>query len=209
MTDSRYEDEIADDLIRAYSKIRFWRIGDVDLRLLFFAQYADRDNNTVSTQKALDSEPLSSDAETEYTFEVNPWLNYRFGKSYFDFGVLVEFSTTRMENTAPRWNGAMGATQNGVLRNSYPSESGFSPSWESYSRGRYNFFATGFEASTGINLTGRFTALASLTLLRKYSFIKKEYGTSEIPAGSKEYVFKVTHRRDDYKNETWMTGSVA
>ena len=208
ITDSRYEDEIADDLIRAYSKIRFWKIGDADLGLLFFLQYADRDKNTVSVKKDLDSEPLSSDAENEYTIEVNPWLNYRFGKSYFDFGVLLELSTTRMENSSPRWNGSMGATQNGVLRNSSPSVSGFSPSWESFSRGRYTFFATGFEGSTAINIAGRVSAVASVLLLRKYSFITKEYGSSEIPAGGKEYVFNGSHTRHDYKNETWMTGSV-
>jgi len=62
VTDSRYEDEIADDLIRAYSKIRFWKIGEADAGILFFLQYADRDNNTVSTNSDVESEPLSSDA---------------------------------------------------------------------------------------------------------------------------------------------------
>jgi len=207
-TDSRYEDEIADDLLRAYSKVRFWKIGDADMGLLFFLQYADRDNNTVSTNRDLDSEPLSSDSENEYTIEVNPWLNYKFGKSYFDFGLLLELSTTGMENTAPRWNSSMGATENGVIRNSSPYEGGFTPSWESFSQGSNTFFATGFEASTSINIAGRFSALASVLLLRKYSFITKEYGSSDVPAGSQEYVFTATHTRDDYKNETWMTGSI-
>ena len=208
LTDSRYEDEIADDMIRAYSKIRFWKIGDADVGMLFFLQYSDRDNNTVSTSDDLDSEPLRSDAENEYTIEINPWLNYRFGKSYFDFGLLFELSTAGMENSSPRWNGSIGATQNGVIRNSSPSESGFSPSWETFSRGRTTFFATGFEASTAINISGRFSALASLLLLRKYSFITKEYGSSDIPSGGREYVFNASHTRHDYKNETWMTGSV-
>jgi hypothetical protein len=208
LTDYRYEDEIANDLIRAYSKVRFWKLGDVDMGLLFFLQYADRDNNTVSTDKGLESDPLSSDSENEYTLEVNPWLNYRYGKSYFDFGLLFELSTTGMENTSPRWNGAVGATQKGVVRNSSPYESGFTPSWETFSRGRNTFFAVGFEASMGINLSGRFSALGSLLLLRKYSFITKEYGSSGIPAGSSEYVFNASHTRHDYKNETWMTGSI-
>lgn len=208
ITDDRYEDEIADDLIRAYSKIRFWKIGDADVGLLFFLQYADRDNNTVSTVDEADSEPLSSDSENEYTIEVNPWLNYKFGKSYFDFGLLLEYSLTFMENTAPRWNGAIGAIENGVIRNSYPYESGFSPSWESFSQGSYSFFATGFEASTAINITGRFYTLGTLLILRKYSFISKEYGNSEIADGSNKYEFTATHTRSDYKNETWMTGSV-
>jgi hypothetical protein len=203
ITDERYEDEIADDLIRAYSKIRFWKIGDADLGLLFFLQYADRDNNTVSTNTDLESDPLSSDSENEYTIEVNPWLNYKFGKSYFDFGLLLEYSLTFMENTAPRWNGAIGASENGVIRNSSPSERGFSTSWESFSKGTNSFFATGFEA-----ISGRFFALGSLLLLRKYSFITKEYGRSDIPDGGNEYVFTASHTRDDYKNETWMTGSI-
>jgi hypothetical protein len=208
ITDSRYEDAIANDLVRAYSKIRFWRLGSVDLGLLFFLQYADRDNSSVSTERSVDSEPLSNDAENEYTLEVNPWLTYKFGKSYFDFGLLCEFSTTGMENTSPRWNGAVGATQNGVIRNSSPYESGFSPSWETFSRGRNTFVSVGMEASTSINISGRFSALASLLLLRKYSFIKKEYGTSDIPSGSSDYVFNPSYTRHDYKNETWMTGAI-
>jgi hypothetical protein len=208
ITDDRYEDEIADDMIRAYSKIPFWKIGDADLGLLFFLQYADRDYNTVSKNRDLNSDPLSSDSENEYTIEVNPWLNYKFGKSYFDFGLLCEFSTTGMENTSPRWNGSMGATEKGVIRNSSPYEGGFTPSWESFSKGSNTFFATGFEASTSINITGRFSALASVLLLRKYSFINKEYGSSDVPDGGNKYVFTPTHNRDDYKNETWMTGSI-
>jgi hypothetical protein len=173
-----------------------------------FFQYADRDNNTVSTTKDADSEPLSSDSENEYKIEVNPWLNYKFGKSYFDFGLLLEYSLTFMENTAPRWNGAIGALENGVIRNSYAWERGFSPSWESFSQGTYNYFATGFEASTAINISGRFFALGSLLLLKKYSYITKEYGSSEIPEGGNKYQFTASHTRADYKNETWMTGSV-
>ena len=208
ITDDRYEDQIADDLFRAYSKITFWKIGDADLGLLFFLQYADRDYNTVSKNKDLNSDPLNSDAENEYTIEVNPWLNYKFGKSYFDFGILMELSTSTMENTSPRWNSTMGATENGVIRNSSPYESGFTPSWESFSQGSNTFFATGFEASTSINISGRFSALASILLLRKYSFIGKDYGSSNIPDGGKEYAFTPTHTRDDYKNETWMAGYI-
>ncbi|MBN1397214.1 MAG: hypothetical protein JXA06_04195 [Bacteroidetes bacterium] len=208
ITDPRYEDEIANDMIRAYSKIRFWKIGDVDMGLLFFVQYADHETNTISTNRDSDSEPLSSDLENEVTIEINPWLNYKFGKSYFDFGILCEFSYTTMENVSPRWNNATGATQKDVVRNSSPYDGGFSPSWESYSQGNYFFFATGVEASMSINLTGRLSALGSLLLMRKYSFITKEYGRSEIAAGSSSYGFNVSHTRDDYKNETWMTGSI-
>jgi hypothetical protein len=208
ITDPRYEDEIANDLIRAYSKIRFWDLGDLDIGVLFFAQYADRDNNTVSKNTDIDSEPLSSDAENEYTIEVNPWLNYTLGKSYFDFGVLFELSHTVMRNTSPRWNGVVGATQNGILRNSSAYDVGFSPSWETFSRGEYTFFAIGCEADASINISGRFSALATLLVLRKYSYITKEYGASVIPAGAGDFVFQANATRNDFKNETWMTGSI-
>ena len=50
--------------------------------------------------------------------------------------------------------------------------------------------------------------LARLTILKKYTFISKDYGKSEIPEGENIYVFHQTHERNDYKNETWMTGSI-
>jgi hypothetical protein len=206
-TDSRYEDEIKDNLIRAYSKIRFWKFGDLDLGFLFFAQYGSYKENTVSTNRQLESEALSTDAKTEYTIETNPWLNFKFDKGTFDMGILFELSYTSMKNTAPRWNGALGITQKDVVRNSY-AYNDWSPSWESFSQGSYLFLATGAEAIADINIYGRLSAIASLTLLRKYSFITKEYGDSEIPQGSSEYVFNKSHTRNDYKNETWMTGSI-
>jgi hypothetical protein len=208
ITDGRYQDKIANDLVRAYSKVRFWKFGDLDMGLLFFLQYANRDKYTVSSNKDLDSDPLSTDAENEYTIEVNPWFNYKIGKSYFDFGLLCELSYDGMKNTSPRWNSAMGATQRDVIRNSSPYDMGFSPSWETFSQGHYFFIETGIEASTSINLSGRFSALGSLILIRKYSFITKEYGSSEIPAGYNKYNFVQSYTRDDYKNETWMTGSI-
>jgi hypothetical protein len=114
-----------------------------------------------------------------------------------------------MENTeSTRWNPVIGANQKGVIRSSYPDDNGFSPSWETFSQGNYIFFATGIEAGTSINISGRFSALGTLLFLRKYSFVTKEYGDSEIPAGSSTYTFRKSSTRDDYKNETWMTGSV-
>lgn len=207
-TDSRYQDAIANDLIRAYSKIRLWKFGDAEAGLLFFLQYADRDNSIVSSEQSVDTEPLSNDAENEYTLEINPWVNYRFGKSYFDFGLLCELSTVGMENTSPRWNGVAGATQYGVIMDSSPYTDGFSPSWETFSRGRNTALSFGIEASSAINISGRFSALASLLLLRKFSFIRKDYGSSTITGGSSGYVFNPSSTRHDYKNETWMTGSI-
>lgn len=209
ITDNQHEYEIANDLIRAYSKVRFWQFGDLDVGLLFFLQYANRDKNWVSSNRTAESDPLTTDAENEYTIELNPWLNYKFGKSYFDFGLLFEFSYTGLKNTeSTRWNSAIGANQKDVIRDSYPYENDFSPSWETFSQGNNTFFATGFEANTSINISGRFSALGSLLILRKYSFITKEYGQSEIPAGGTQFVFQKSHTRDDYKNETWMTGFI-
>jgi len=45
-------------------------------------------------------------------------------------------------------------------------------------------------------------------MLRKYSFITKEYGSSEIPIGGSNYGFVTSHTRHDNKTETWMTGSI-
>ncbi|NLT51359.1 MAG: hypothetical protein GXX85_10620 [Ignavibacteria bacterium] len=208
ITDSRYENEIDIDLIRAYSKIRFWKFGDLDMGLLFFGQYASHNENRVSTNKELESDPLRTDAQNEYTIEINPWLNYKFDKNNFDLGVLFEASYTTMKNVSPRWNSSLGANQQDVIRNSSPSDDGFSPSWETFSQGNYFFLATGFEAYSSINIYGRLNLLTTLTLLRKYSFITKEYGQSVIPAGGSSYEFQRSHKRDDYKNETWMTGSI-
>jgi len=42
----------------------------------------------------------------------------------------------------------------------------------------------------------------------KYSFITKEYGYSEIPAGGASMYLIKRHTRDDYTTETWMTGVI-
>jgi hypothetical protein len=45
-------------------------------------------------------------------------------------------------------------------------------------------------------------------MLRKYSFITKEYGSSSVPAGGTQYVFNKSFTRNDSKTETWMAGSI-
>ncbi len=207
-TDSRYEDESDIEFIRAYSKVRFWQLNNLDLGILFFLQYGKDYNNSISTNRSINSDPLSSDQIREFIVEVNPWLNYKLQNGYFDVGLLFEISYTSMRNIAPRWNSSLGVTEKEVIRNSSPYEYGFSPSWESFSQGRNVFFATGIEAASSINIIGRFSTLATLLILKKYSFITKEYGQSAIPSYGGNYNFQRSHQRDDFKNETWITGSI-
>ena len=207
INDPRYENEIDNQFIRAYSKVRFWKFNDLDLGVLFFAQYSDNDKRVVSSNKNIDSEPLRNDGENSFIIETNPFLNFKFEHGYFDIGVLCELSYASLANTESRWNGAMGADEKDVIRNSSAYDD-WSPSWETFSQGSNMFFATGFEAYSSINVYGRLSLLSSLTLLRKYTSIDKEYGRSEIPAGGNSYVFNNSHTRNDFKNETWMTGSI-
>jgi hypothetical protein len=48
----------------------------------------------------------------------------------------------------------------------------------------------------------------SLTLLKKYTNVRKVYGESHVPEDGGIYEFDKTHIRNDNRNETWMTGSV-
>jgi hypothetical protein len=47
-----------------------------------------------------------------------------------------------------------------------------------------------------------------LTILRKNTWTTKVYGQSEIPGGGSSFEFRQTHERENYRNETWMTGAV-
>jgi hypothetical protein len=137
----------------------------------------------------------------------NPFMNYEFPGGHLDFGLLCELSRTGYENTETRWNGVSGADQSDVLWSTTPYE-GWSPSWESFSRGSDWFLANGFEADAAIPVYRRTATLLRLTVLRKLSWITKDYGQSEIPAGGNSFEFRETHERNNYKNETWMTGMI-
>jgi hypothetical protein len=156
--------------------------------------------------KLSESEPTSEQKEKEYIIETNPFLNFRTGRGYLDFGLLLELSRIGMENTQTRWNGVSQSLQSNVLWSTSPYQ-GWSPSWESYSKGSSWFFATGFEAYSSISVYKRLALLTRLTVLRKFTRVEKTYGTSEIPTGGTSYEFQQTHLRNDSKNETWMTGS--
>ena len=139
--------------------------------------------------------------------ETNPFLNYGFKGGYLDCGVLLELSRTGMRNSSTRWNGVSKSDQKDVLWSTAPSM-GWSSSWESFSKGKEWFFATGWEANASIALYRRLAALLRVTTLRKYTWTEKLYGQTEIPEGGKSFAFQQTHRRNNFSNETWMTGSV-
>jgi hypothetical protein len=203
--DRHWKDRKTTNLIRGYSKIRYWRIGNLDVGTLFFLQYDT--NYKTEINKITESEPTSMESEKEFIIETNPFLNYRTSKGYLDFGLLVEYSRTGLKNTQTRWNSVSGSDQVDVLWSTTPYY-GWSPSWENFSKGNSWFFATGFEAYSSINIYKRLALQSRLMLLRKFTYTEKEYGNSEIPDGGDSYVFSATHWRNDSKNETWMTGSI-
>jgi len=112
-----------------------------------------------------------------------------------------------MKNTYTQWNPNTRSDQKNVLWTTSPY-AGWSQYWENFSRGNVLFFATGFESYSSIGISKNLSILARLTILKKYSFIRKDYGISEIPEGGNAFTFDQTHERNDFKNETWMTGSI-
>jgi len=205
LADPFWKDRRESDLIRAYSKVRFWQIGNLDAGLLFFLQHDSY--NTTPVNKINESDPSSLESEKEYVIETNPFLNYKFKGGYLDFGLLLELSYTDMANTSERWNSVSHSEQPDVLWNTSPY-TGWSQSWEKFSKGNRWFFATGFEAYSSVGIHKRLSLLLRLLVLRKYTFTEKLYGESKIPGGGNSYQFYQSHRRDDYRNETWMTGSI-
>jgi len=203
--DERWQDRKTDSFLRGYSKINFWKVGLADAGILFFLQYGS--HNLSEINKLVASESDSRESANEFIIETNPFLNYRFHGGYFDIGLLLEYSRTGLRNTRNRWNSVSGSDQPDVLWSTEPYN-GWSTSWESFSKGSKWFFATGLEADTSIGLYRRLSALLRLTLIRKYTRTEKLYGQSEIPDGGNSFGFRQTHQRNNYKNETWMTGAV-
>jgi len=203
--DDVWNDRKLSKLIRAYSKVRFYQIGQADLGMLFFLQ-----RNTYSktrVNKVSESDPDREEHEGQFILETNPWMNYKADWGYFDFGFLLELSRTGMKNTQTRWNGVSHADQPDVLWSTTPYH-GWSTDWENFSKGHNWFFATGFEAGTSVNVYRRLALQTTLTVLKKFTRAKKVYGTSEIPSGGSSYEFNQTHVRNDSRNEAWMTGAV-
>jgi|GEM_PF-1119083 len=201
--DEQWKDRTNNNLIRGYDKVTFMRFGDLDLGMLFFLQRSGRTKSEVN--RLVESESNSKESEREYIIETNPFANYVTKKGYFDFGLLIELSRTGMKNTRTRWNSVSRSDQTDVLWSTSPYV-GWSPTWENFSSGRNWFFATGFEANSSVNVYKRLSIQTRLLVLRKYTWIQKIYGSSEIPSGGNSYEFFESHRRNDAKTETWMTG---
>jgi hypothetical protein len=185
--------------------VRFWQFGQLDLGVLLLLQYDKY--STTQVNKLAESEPTSIEGGKEYIIETNPWLNFKYGRGYLDFGLLLELSRTGMKNVQERWNSASGSIQPDVLWSTTPYN-GWTPSWENFSKGDQWFFATGFEAYSSIDIYKRLALLSRLTVLRKFTSLEKIYGTSAIPPGGVSYEFQQTHVRNDSKNEAWMTGEI-
>ncbi|MCG8696430.1 MAG: hypothetical protein MI922_00130 [Bacteroidales bacterium] len=193
------------DLIRVYSKARYLQKGNLDAGLLYFVQFSKHSDYSINRHEHNDRR--AEDRTTEYILEVNPWFNYKFDKGYIDFGLLLEGSFTRLKNTSARWNSETGTEDQYVYDNSTPYY-GWSTSWENFSKGYNTFFATGCETSTSISIYKRFSAMATITLLKKYSWKRKKYGSSSISPGSTNFEFDETHKRKLNKDETWITGGI-
>jgi hypothetical protein len=194
-----------EQFFRAYSKVRFFELGNLGAGILFFGQYGKNDRFDVN--RLSESEPNSQEIVHNYIVETNPFLNFKFEKGYIDFGLLLEEEYSPLKNIHTAWNESTGGEEQNVLWDSSPYE-GWSTSWESFSKGHELFFATGGETYTSINIYKRFSMQGGLTLLRKYTNLKKVYGNSNVPDGGGNFEFTKTHIRKDHRNETWMTGSL-
>ena len=190
--------------MRVHSKVRFRRYGNLDLGILFFLQHAEY--STKKVNKITESDPGSLQDAKEFVIETNPFFNYKFNGGYTDFGLLLELSRTGRRNTSTRWNSASKSDQTNVLWSTSPYYD-WSPYWEDFSQGYDLFFATGFESHSSIAVYKRTSFLVTLTILKKYTLVKQEYGESKIPDGGGSFEFYETHERRNHKNETWMTGS--
>jgi hypothetical protein len=203
--DEQWMDRKTSKLLRGYSKVRFYTVRGMDLGLLFFLQIDSATQARVN--KLVESDPTSSENAGGFALEANPFFNYHYGRGYLDFGLLLEVSRTGMRNTRTRWNSVSGADEKDVLWSTSPYM-GWSPYWEDFSKGSTWFFATGFEAYSSTGIYRRLSLQTKLTVLRKYTYTTKVYGESVIPDGGSSYEFVESHERNDYRNETWMTGSI-
>ncbi len=191
--------------IRTYSKVRFLQIGNLGAGILFFGQYGK--NASYSVNRTSEGDPNSQEISNQFIIETNPFFNFKFDKGYIDFGLLLEGEYAPMKNIRNTWNTSTEAEESGVLWDSSPYE-GWSTTWENFSKGHDMFFATGGETYSSINIYKRLSMQAGLTLLKKFSAIRKVYGDSYVPEGGGSFEFNRTHIRKDRKNETWMTGTM-
>jgi hypothetical protein len=203
-SDPYWKDRKTGRLLRGYTKARFYRRGDLDAGMLFLMEL-DSDAS-LRLNKLTTSEADSRQGSGGFVLETNPWFNYAMKPGYIDFGLLCELGRSGLKNTEARWNDASHSEQRDVIWSTQPYPD-WSPYWETFSKGRTWFMATGFEADASIEVHNGWSALMRTTILRKYTRTRKLYGNSEIPSGGTSFEFFQTHRRDDYRNEMWMTGA--
>lgn len=192
------------NFIRGYSKVRYIKSDNLSAGLLYFGQYSRDESYRVN--RISEGEPNYQDIINQYIIETNPWFNLKFDKGYLDFGLLLEVEYSAMKNIRNAWNETTGGEESDVIRNSTPYQ-GWSTSWENFSKGYDMFFATGGEAYASFDIYKRLSMQVGLTILKKYSYIRKEYGNSVVPEDEGPFDFVASHTRNDTRNETWMTGN--
>lgn len=203
--DTKWKNALYDDLIRGYSKINLLNFNKANAGILLFLQY-DR-YSTNKENKLVNGDPISEAKTREFTIETNPFLNYQLDGGYVDCGILIEFSKALYDNTEDRWNSVAGLTQKNVYWSTSPNN-GWDESWERFSKGDHWFFATGVEINPSINVYKGLNLDLRLTILKKFTYQKKLYGTPIIPTGKNSYEFSETHSRENSKNETWVSGEI-
>ncbi len=200
-----WRDHLSDNLLRGYSKVIFCKRPNLDAGILFLGQYTTH-NKAIVSKVSENSDPNSEEKDYGLTLETNPFANLKFAGGYVDLGLLMELTRHSSKNTNTRWNSASHADERDVLWSTSPN-TGWSKDWEEFSKGSEWYFATGLEAYSSIGIYKRTSLILKLTLLRKYTRDTRLYGQSEVQEGG-SYKFYQTHERNNYRNETWMTGAI-
>jgi len=203
-SDPHWKNRETGGLLRGYTKASFIRGEGLDAGILFLLQRESATSTRVNKQ--VESEPWSKEGQVGYALETNPFFNFIMPRGYVDCGLLLELGRTGMRNTETRWNPASDSAQRDVLWSTSPNL-GWTEHWEEFSKGRKLFFATGIEGSSSVRVYRGLSALMRVTILRQYTDTNKDYGDSEVPEGGASYRFFQSHRRDDFRRETWMTGA--
>ncbi len=191
-------------MYRMYSKVSLVEDKNITMGILGFFEY-DSDSST-DVGKRADLEESNWENSDFFALEANPFLNLKLkGGGYFDLGILFELAFSDTRNEYLRWNSNSNGNER-ILWNTSPYE-GWSTSWERFSKSDYTFFATGFETSSAIPIVEDLHFVFSILTMMKYTNETKIYGTNELPTNSPSYQFKEEFKRENYKRETWLTGS--
>jgi len=155
----------------------------------------------------MNSDPTLTESKKELAVETNPFLSCEVKGGYLDCGVLPELSRTGMRNGSTRWNTISKSNEKDVVWSREPY-TGCSSSWETFSKEKEWFFAAGWETNASIGLYRRLAALLRVTTLQKNSWTEELCGQTGIPEGGRSLSSHQAHKRNNFSNTTWMTGSV-